>query len=402
MNPTLDDDLRQLHDQLATDATEGRSRLFAALAHQTPNAGRTLHHTGRRFGGLAAAAALMLATYVMFFANGTHTLAWAAVRDQLSRIHSLAWQQQSIVSATGYADEADDEHFWNRGYLQAPHQYRYEQRPADGLPPRITIRRGGEDHDTVLHLYPDEQRTVRRLVPRDAPSDEGTNVPGLIWTKLQSLREDDVADLGPAEFGGVPAVGFETARLELLFDQPGIPVPVGTVRLWVHDQTGVPIRVELRVQRDGQYFTTLIKQIEWNPQLSPSLFEVPAGEGWEIEDAAPRTISGHLKSGVTLRVTTATGEPVLSEAHVDVVSLSGPTGAAPHRRTLVATLTPEGEARLAEYTAAHIGDIVTISFNEEVICEPRIRAPLREMIRIDFTDVGPTLDELAQMIDELD
>ncbi len=409
MNPKLHDDLQRLHAEDETRQREGRRRLMAAIADQPPHpahVGFATRHATRRLGGLAAAAAILFMIYVTLFSNGTQQTAWAAVLDQLNRIESLAWRQKSIVSADGYADDAGADGSWDRGYLKAPHLLRLEQgiastsQPAGDarLPIDVRIWRTEPGREVHIDLCPREKRAVRRIISTNREPSRLRNVPGEVWEKLQKLREQDVRALENRLIDGVQTLGFEAPLADF---EPNAPDLGGTIRVWVHEQTAVPVRIELRCPIGDDYSTTFLTAIEWNVDLPDKLFEVPDDSDWTVEEhdihdkvfAAP---GAQLRPGVTLEVTTAGGDIILSRQHVARVTASRTERSGTEQTSLFVDLTPEGKRRLAEYTAAHIGETVTITLNGQVIGRPQIRAPLSGGFQIDIPSDGPAVEELIE------
>lgn len=50
----------------------------------------------------------------------------------------------------------------------------------------------------------------------------------------------------------------------------------------------------------------------------------------------------------------------------------------PGERSLSLTLTPDGETKLADYTAAHVGDYLAVAHNGRIIVNPRINQPITD------------------------
>jgi preprotein translocase subunit SecD len=290
--------------------------------------------------------------------------------------------------------------------MRSPHLYRLESwpvtssQPAHETPVPISVRiiRSEPGREVQIELYPVERRAVRSVIVTDDNRRAETNVPRRMWSQLQELREQDVRELGRTEIDGVTASGFQAPFRAFAPEARGTD---GTIRVWVNEETAEPMRIELRTRRNQQYFTHVIRGIEWNVPLADTLFEIPDEEGWQVEERVIRQEvypepGARFKPGVEVRVISAAGEVILTEADVAGVTMSSATKGDEPRVTLHCRVTEDGERRLVEFSTAHVGETVTIMLDGEVMARPRINAPLSGgfQIIIPRTDVG--LDELIE------
>jgi outer membrane lipoprotein-sorting protein len=63
-----------------------------------------------------------------------------------------------------------------------------------------------------------------------------------------------------------------------------------TFRIWVDQETQLPIRVSIQLHRSfGQQKSTSemeMTDFDWNPEMDPTMFAMDTPEGFELKDAA--------------------------------------------------------------------------------------------------------------------
>ncbi len=414
MSDELDTALRQFHQRFDRDCGSQKQRLLRALAHErqpkgSAGPGANWRHRLRSASTRAAAAAIVLLVigYGAYTLTMSPAVAWAEVRAQIRQVNTVVFLQRQHTSPTGYWTSSDVSALpVEREYkylIKTPGMLRMEKwghvptsRPADGKSALryVEIDRRGTDRDVRIQLQPLEKRatrTVARHDPRPVHAPDPSSDPGGLLTQLQQLDEEDLRVLGQAVIDGAKATGFEApARLVM----PYLPDPESTIRVWANQETSLPVRLELRFRHLESYVTVVARQIEWGAPLPDDLFDVPDEPGWTIEEHTTASVvfsKTKLKPGITLHVGPPDGEPIVTEKDIADVS-SGWERDEGAYRAVTAKLTSAANARLQAYTRAHVGETLTISFNDEILEEVPIGAAMRNL-SLNITQHGMTLEE---------
>lgn len=108
-----------------------------------------------------------------------------------------------------------------------------------------------------------------------AQPSSGRMGPGFFDERLGRFAGQADRDLGTRQIGDRPARGFEIAMAKIDPD-----MPPGIARIWVDQQSGLPAEMEYAFEARGERCTLRLKDIRWNVELDPKLFELVAPQGY--------------------------------------------------------------------------------------------------------------------------
>lgn len=417
MSDELDTALHQFHRRFDRDYIPQKRRLLTALTREfrskgAPGSGLNRRHWLWSWNTRAAVAAiaLLVVGYGVYTLTVRPAMAWAEVRSQIRRAGTVVFLQGQHVSTSGYWTGLDASSMpverEVKCLVKTPGLFRMESwrrpntsQPADwkSVPESVQISKQITDEYVQIQLQPFEKRGMRMVTRYEGATrvPDHSDDPERFLTRLQQLREEDLRTLGWAVIDGAEATGFE-APARLLFPH-SIPDPESKVRVWANRETALPVRLELRFRQQGSYVTMVVSQIEWGVALPDDLFDVPDEPGWTIEDHTIVSVAfskTKLKQGIALRVGPLDGEPVVTEKDIADVASGWERNEGMYRSVTV-ELTPAGRDRLQTYTGAHVGEVLTIVFNREILGEVLIGGPMQNL-QLDITSSGMTFEEWGQ------
>jgi hypothetical protein len=409
---------REAKQRILSALTERAKETCDPRERRTRGVIRNRRMTWNRPVSLAAAAAIVIVVALIALWPGGMQggLAWADVAQHLADVESvIVWAAIETTSPSGETQVT-----YARLFQQDPGLSRTETfsgnvspaTPGGPVPPEaidsIVLMSRSPKESVVARLFPRErrgQRTTlgfsgktlenRQRLPRDLVAE--------MFGRLRGLTEDQTRIVGAREIEGLPAVGFAAKMTELLGDSPA-PPPDGKVLVWASRETALPLEIEVEfTDPAGTAHRTTYGPIDWNAPLPGELFEIPETDDWEIVDETVHEVGffrTSLGESVTLSIGPAGGPPIMTERDVAAVLSARAVrepGADSFPRTMIfMTLTPEGAQRVHSYTAAHVGESLTVDFNGESRYEIRIGGAIGAEMRIDVSALGLTPEQFEE------
>ncbi|MEM9347500.1 MAG: hypothetical protein AAGB26_12860 [Planctomycetota bacterium] len=322
--------------------------------------------------GLAAALTIAAIIGISLFGSGptSPAIAWADVKENIENATAMFGVRQMVVldadgnpfqEPIGRTDTWEIRDGRSRTLNYGP----------DGKPQREMII----GPDGSLHLsYATKHasHTLTRFYPPKKPDEGAKQVdaspPSDPLDMILRLSDRYAKRVGPEKIDGQATDLFEVTMEHLVAfhveqsgQAPKLDSIFGTsieefvklppMRLWVGQESGLPVRVEMPVHPDvfggrvkvpeGGRIVARVDGLVWNDRVDPEVFEQRIPEGWALdrselvligEDAAPNdpelVMSGlPLAEGVRFRVRDGGGKAVLTEADlVAVTRVSRRTG----------------------------------------------------------------------------
>ena len=415
--------LLSAHRADACMPSDVKERIASVLVDRVEGADRASGRTRRRrfipLNRLAAkiaavvAAALIVTPIVLWLLWPERTIAWTDVASRVRESHTM--RAQCVEEERAATDSEEDWRKIKRGQMfqKDPGLSRVEEhrlpvgepttsQPRTDLPSMIWIFREHANVSVTINLEP-RWRTARRVTyPRQTPLDDIPMRVTALWRSIIDITADETRTIGRRYQDGVRLIGFEASLEDVWASGPGD----GTARIWVNERTAMPTLVEMEFcEGDGVLHRYTHSEIEWDVPLSDALFDLPDLEEWEFTDNIVTHLDssrGVLKSGVGFCVRTQDGATVLTEE--DIVAVPGGrmiTTLKDDEKTVKMyidlRLAEEAQDRLEAFTAAHVGEKLSIDFNGEVQQEIVIHRGRKSVGGFDLSALAETLEEFQAL-----
>jgi len=246
---------------------------------------------------IAAAAVLLIAAFVGFgLLDGTSSVSWAQVRDQVAAVKAVVYKVQVKTTENG-----------------KPVQLRIEATLANQHGTRMDTYMGKQllgrsftlaDKKSQIHIFPKKKKYIEVALTEENRIENGD--PKLI---VESFMKGDYQELGRREIDGVavkgiqssdvsPTAGFPGGRglMEALKDQSCAKV---LTSLWVDVATGWPVEIAMDVtDKDGnEQMKIVVGDFQWDAQIDPATFGSIIPEGYT---AMYKVDAQHLEEGKQL------------------------------------------------------------------------------------------------------
>jgi outer membrane lipoprotein-sorting protein len=359
------------------------------------SAGTTVYRLWKRraWWPAAAAAVLVVALGGLWYSGWHDDLPVAVTLDLSDEVRTMTGRLHEIVTKNG---EQVVRHI--RFYFQDPGLSRTELQ-TEGGSEEIIIARREPGLIRQLWLFPEERRaelSTHRL--RGLADDLRPNVVAELWQRSVGITAKTEYRLGAEELDGIPTLTYEAPGDELLtWSDP--PVDVGTVKLWVRQDTGRPIAYRVKSQEMADTFTDITaSQLEWNLPLADKLFDLSVPADWQLKQVRREVFepeAAKLASQVTLSIGPESSQPLVREYDFATVTrierIEDLDHGGPATTTLTLELQPEAAARLASYTAEHPNELLLADLNGEIRAVPKLEIPA---VTLDLSRLNRSLTEL--------
>jgi hypothetical protein len=231
---------------------------------------------------IAVAAALVIAAFVGFvLLDGTSSVSWAQVRDQVAAVKAVVYKAK--VSATENGQ---------------PVQLQIEATLADEYGTRMDTYMGTQlvgrsftlaDKKSQISIFPGQQKYIEVALTEEKRIENGD--PKLI---VEAFLQGDYEELGRREVNGVackgiqsnsvsPTSGFPGGRglMDALKDKFSAKVRAS---LWVDEATGWPVEITMNItDQDGnEQMTIVVSDFQWDKQIDPATFASIIPEGYTL------------------------------------------------------------------------------------------------------------------------
>jgi len=349
----------------------------------------------RRRWVVAAAAAAAVALIGLWPGSPSGGISWADVVDRISEVTTL----RAILDAEKPGPGGERRRFRSAIYEKDPGLYRSETLAGDGGLELVTVFRRGEEGAEVLVLFPKQERAVRTL--HVIRGDGDSRLPDLgrvadAWRHLGDIASSDAYRIGERVLESRRAVGFEIPAEEF-FDDRYPAVLDGVVRLWADGETAHPVRLEVDfVDLDGRRTQAELTDIEWGVELSDTLFELTAPEGWQTEETRREVVTYRevrLGRGVHLRLAPEDGPVLFTEEDVLAVrsleAFESLTVDSPPSVVLTLALRLDAAERVEAFRSENPGSLLVVDFNAEIRVVPSFESAA--LIRFDLSRLGKAL-----------
>jgi hypothetical protein len=231
---------------------------------------------------LAAAAVLLIAAFVGFgLLDGTSSVSWAQVRDQVAAVKAVVYKAKVKATENG-----------------KPVQLQIEATLADEYGTRMDTYMGKQlvgrsftlsDRKSQISIFPKQKKYIEVALTEENRIENGD--PKLI---VEAFLKGDHKELGRREINGVtakgiqsdsvsPAAGFPGGRglMEALKDRSSAKVRTS---LWVDVATGWPVEITMDVtDKDGnEQMNIVVSDFQWDAQIDPATFGSIVPEGYTL------------------------------------------------------------------------------------------------------------------------
>jgi len=230
---------------------------------------------------LAVAAVILIGVFVGFeLFNGTSSVSWAQVREQVAAVKAVMYKAKVNAAENGQPFELQIE-----ATLADEHGTRMDTYMGKQLLGRsFTLAH----KKTQISIMPTHQKYIEVALTEKLRIENGD--PKLI---VEAFLKGDYKELGHREINGVTVEGIQSHDVP-----PTAGVPGGgglmealegtssevTASLWVDAATGWPVEITFDItdRNGGEQMTIVVSDFQWDAQIDPTTFASVIPEGYEL------------------------------------------------------------------------------------------------------------------------
>jgi len=230
---------------------------------------------------LAAAAVIVIGVFVGFeILNGTSSITWAQVRQQVAAVKAVIYKAKINATENGQPFQVQIE-----AILADEHGTRMDAYMGEQLLERsFTL----EDKKTHIIIMPAQRKYIEVELTEEDRIENGD--PKLI---VEAFLKGDYKELGRREINGVTLEGIQSHDVS---PTAGFPGGAGLIKgleglsakviasLWVDVATGWPVEITLDITEEngGEQVTIVVSDFQWEAQIDPTTFASVIPEGYEL------------------------------------------------------------------------------------------------------------------------
>jgi len=229
----------------------------------------------------AAAAVILIGVFVGFeIFNGTSSVSWAQVRQQVAAVKAVMYKAKVDATENGQPFQLQIE-----AILADEHGTRMDAYMGDQLVGRsFTLA----DKKTHIYIMPAQKKYIEVELTEKIRIENGD--PKLI---VEAFLKGDYKELGRREINGLTLEGIQSHDVS-----PAAGVPGGgglmealeglsakvIASLWVDVATGWPVEIILDITGDngGEQMTIVVSDFQWDAQIDSTTFASVIPEGYEL------------------------------------------------------------------------------------------------------------------------
>lgn len=213
---------------------------------------------------LAAAAAMVLAVFLIFDPFGGTEIAWGNVAERVEQIQTFLFRMSMNVSDTdSQAGEPEELIRWTT-YLSSEYGFRMDTHLEGELTMQVFVP-PAEDH--MIWVIPKEAKAVRVPVIKNQLQQvkRKDRDPRQIISEFMALG---YSNLGRKIFNGIEVEGIEVLNPPT----SGNPLENSVGRIWVDTESELPVRLEIEGAA-GEKVVRWIMDCEWNKKFEDEVFK---------------------------------------------------------------------------------------------------------------------------------
>ena len=231
---------------------------------------------------LAAAAVILIGVFVGFeLFNGTSSVSWAQIRQQVAAVKAVMYKAKVNATENGQ-----------------PFQLQIEAILADEHGTRMDTYMGKQllgrsftlaDKKTHISIMPAQKKYIEVELTEKNRIENGD--PKLI---VEAFLKGDYKELGRREINGVTVKGIQSDDVSPTAGFPGGRGLMEALRgksstkvlasLWVDVATGWPVEITLDItdENGGEQMTVVVSDFQWDAQIDPTTFASVIPEGYAL------------------------------------------------------------------------------------------------------------------------